>query len=159
MISAPFRPVPDPSMAVASESERSLSTSRRETAEPLPLRADDVLEVKPAADTAPSLASRFSLITLLVAPMLALAQALAWIFGEVIEAGTHATCSECERACAAVNPELPTARLCTGRVQIGECTVCPEVVELTPDRECPNGRRHRVVNLKPKPYLIVNRDP
>lgn len=139
-------------MAAAVAPEQPLSLSRPDSANALPPRVDEVLEVVPATDTAPSSASRFSLLEIFAAPFVAVVKLLGLIFREQAEATAHDLCPECERPCATVNPEIPTAEPCTGRVHIGDCTVCVETVQLTPGRGCPKSPRHLVANKKPKPY-------
>lgn len=57
------------------------------------------------------------------------------------------SCPLCERFCASV---IPGAYDCTGPIQVADCTVCVERVELTWARRCPNGHRHALANIRPK---------
>jgi hypothetical protein len=72
-----------------------------------------------------------------------------------VELTTHAVCPECERACALVNPDVPTALPCQGRREIADCLICIRSVEFGRGDGCPNGRRHLLANKRDKPRLTL----
>lgn len=66
---------------------------------------------------------------------------------------TVESCAECERPCANVLPDVPTANPCAGRIWIGQCADCGgETVELAADRKCFRNPLHIVANKREKSY-------
>jgi hypothetical protein len=77
--------------------------------------------------------------------------------GEVLFT-THSVCPDCERACALVNPDLPTALPCQGRREVADCLICVRRVEFARGEGCPGGRRHLLANKVDKPRLRLCRE-
>lgn len=75
---------------------------------------------------------------------------------------SHAVCPDCERACALVNPDVPTSLPCQGRREVADCLICIRKVEFARGEGCPSahGRRHLLANKRDKPRLtLVKGDP